>query len=190
MILIDKILIDDELPRIKFACDLKSCKGACCTFPSDYGAPVADSEVDIINAILGQVKPYLSKRSLQEIEKRGAVEGKPGDYSTVSINKRDCVFVYWDGDVAKCAIEKAYFDKKIAFRKPVSCHLFPIRVSDYGGTYLYYQRFNECDSALVKGHEENVRLVNFLKESISREYGKDWYAKLHEYTKSVNGSGK
>ena len=181
MYLIDKILIDEEICKVKFSCDLPACKGSCCTFEGEIGAPVLDSEVQKIYAVYDIVKEYLSGHSIATIEKRGSIEGTKGNYSTVSINKRDCVFVYYEGDIAKCAIEKAYFDKKISFREPLSCHLFPIRVSDFGGTYIYYQKFDECKPGIVKGEKENSTLYKFLKEPIIRAYGKEWYEHLEKY---------
>ena len=181
MYLIDKILIDEDVTNINFSCDLKKCKGGCCTFEGEFGAPVLDSEVSEINAVIPVVEPYLSKRSIETIKTKGAIEGLPGSYSTMSIDKRDCVFVCYDGDIAKCSIEKAYFDHKTNFRKPISCQLFPIRVSDYGGTYLYYQKFDECDPAILKGNKEKSLMFRFLKEPLIRAFGEAWYSELDNY---------
>lgn len=186
MYLIDKILVDDQIGKINFLCDLKECKGGCCTFEGEYGAPVLDSEVQQIYSVFDIVKEYLPPKALKTIEKYGSIEGSTGNYSTVTINKRDCVFVYYEGDVAKCAIEKAYFEGKINFRKPISCHLFPIRVSDFGGAYLYYQRFTECDPGLVLGQKEKLPMYKFLKEPLIRAYGQSWYEELENYLDALN----
>lgn len=181
MYLVDKILVDEDIAKINFSCDLKKCKGGCCTFEGEFGAPVLDSEVNEINSLIPVVEQYLSEGSKDTIRKKGAIEGLPGSYSTMSINKRDCVFVYYEGDIAKCSIEKAYFESKTKFRKPLSCQLFPIRVSDYGGTYLYYQKFEECDPGLEKGMKEKTFMFKFLKAPLIRAFGEDWYNELDSY---------
>jgi hypothetical protein len=181
MILINNILLDEEILEARFACDLSKCKGACCTFPGKLGAPVLDEEVDAINKSIKNVWDYLPEVARQEIKKRGAVEGTPGQYSTVCINDRDCVFVYYEGDVAKCALEKAYFDGKNDFRKPVSCHLYPIRVTDFGGKYLYYSKISECKPAVEHGEKENIAMPDYLKDALTRAFGEEWYEELKAY---------
>src|SRR6185295_20146591 len=133
MFKIENILIDEEVLEAKFSCDLKECKGACCTFPGENGAPLQENEINDIKRIFPVAKKYLSKRSLDLISNEGFFVEKNGEYSTNCIEKKDCVFVYYEGDVAKCSIEKAYFNDNTNFRKPISCHLFPIRVGDFGG---------------------------------------------------------
>lgn len=184
MILIDNILVSKEILTTKFSCNLNECKGACCTFPGEFGAPVLKEEVPTIEKSLDVVFEYLPERSINIIKKQGFVEGENDDLSIVCIDKRDCVFVYYEGDIAKCAIEKAYLDGKIKFRKPISCHLFPIRVSYFGGEYLYYNEFPECKSALEHGKKENKYIFETVKEALIRAYGKDWYDKLADYAVS------
>ena len=181
MILLDDILIDENILKAKFACDLGACKGACCTFPGEQGAPLANSEVELMEAAVEPSRKYLSGRALNYIEKHGVVQGDKDNYTTQCINGRDCVFVYYEGDVAKCAIERAYFAGEYDFRKPVSCHLFPIRESYYAGKYLYYQKIVECASAVRHGDSENIPLVDSLAEAIERAYGKDWLDLLRSY---------
>jgi hypothetical protein len=186
MILIDNILVSEEILTTKFSCNLQECKGACCTFPGEYGAPVLDKEKDIIEENLEATFEYLSGKSIEFIRKYGFVEGKKGNLSTVCIDKKDCVFVYYEEDIAKCAIEKAYFAGKIKFRKPLSCHLFPVRVSDFGGDYLYYAEFPECNSALKYGEEKNTFIFDTVKEALVRAYGNDWYNLLIDYAQTLN----
>ncbi len=190
MIFIENILIDPEIPSTQFLCDLERCKGACCTFPGEFGAPVLDEEVPVMEQILASASKYLSKKSIDYIEGHGFVEGFPGAYTTVCINKRDCVFVYYEGEIAKCAIEKAYNVGEIQFRKPMSCHLFPVRVKDYGGTYLQYEKINECKPARRNGAETGVLLHEMLRGALTRAYGKDWYKKLDSYIKAGINSDK
>ena len=99
---------------------------------------------------------------------------------TMSINKKECVFVYFEKGIAKCAIEKAFLNGEISFRKPVSCQLFPIRITKFGGDVLRYEKFNECAPALDKGNKENIKIVEFCQESLKRNYGNKWYTSLME----------
>lgn len=181
MILIGNIQIDPEIPSTQFLCDLKRCKGACCTFPGEFGAPVLDEEVTFLEQNLEKARKYLSPKSIEIIEKNGVVEGFPGAYTTVCINKRDCVFVYYEGDIAKCSLEKAYNEGESGFRKPISCHLFPIRVKEYSGTYLHYEKISECKPALRNGDENGVMLHEALREALTRAYGIEWYKKLDSW---------
>lgn len=186
MILIDNILVSPEILDTYFSCNLSECKGGCCTFPGAFGAPVKDDEAKIIENSLDKISEYLSEKSLNTIKEDGVVEGTKGNYSTVCIDHKDCVFVYYEGDIAKCAIEKAFFDGKINFRKPLSCHLFPVRVSNFGGEFLYYDKFPECESALKNGKKQNMHIYETVKDALIRAYGTDWFAKLTEYVKSQN----
>lgn len=170
---------DEALATTRFACDLGACKGACCTTPGGRGAPLADEEVDLVNAAIPAALPYLSERNRNVIAARGAVEGSPDDFATICIDQRDCVFVYYEGEVAKCAIERAFFNGETTFRKPISCHLFPIRVNDlFDGTYLRYERIPECEPALANGARQDVPLYKFLKDALTRAYGRKFYAEL------------
>ena len=183
MILIDDILIDEAILSSEFCCDLGTCKGACCTFPGEQGAPLVESEVQkMIDAVEPSAK-YLSKRSLDYIGKYGVYQGEKGNRTTMCINGRDCVFVYWEGDIAKCAIERAYFAKEYEFRKPISCHLFPIRESFFSGKYLYYQKIDECSSGVRFGTRNKISLLTTLSEALERAYGKDWIDLLKAYDK-------
>jgi len=184
MILIDKILMDADILKSEFLCDLSICKGACCTFPGDKGAPVKDNEVEIMHQCLAAASEYLSERNLKYIEKHGIVEGEKGDYTTVCIKNRDCVFVYFDSGIAYCALERSYLNGKIEFRKPISCHLFPIRVGNFNGTYLYYSKIDECKPARERGKQNQVHLTKCLKEALVRAYGDKWYSILAEYIES------
>lgn len=177
---VEDVLIRPEVFNVKFECDLDKCKGACCTLESEFGAPLLEDEVAKIEKILNIVKDYLPKRHVDEIEKNGFYEIKRGEFLTRSINNRACLFVYYDGDIAKCGIEKAFLDGKIKFKKPISCHLFPVRIAKFGGSVLRYEKFGECKPALEKGEKNNLSLIDFCRESLSRLYGNKWYSKLKE----------
>ena len=175
---IDDILVDQDISKTHFTCNLEVCKGACCTMQSEYGAPLLKKEVSIIEKILPIVKTYLPERSVQEIETNGFWEEKDEEIMTTSINNRDCVFVYYDKDVAKCAIEKAFYDKKVDFIKPVSCHLFPIRINNFGGDVLKYEEYKDCESALEKGKETKISILEFCKTAIIRNYNQSFFNKI------------
>jgi hypothetical protein len=179
---INDVLVRDEIVEIPFSCDLKKCKGACCTLESELGAPVNKVEIDEIRKILPIVKKYLTQTNIDEIEKYGFYETKDKEMMITSVNNHDCVFSYWDNGIAKCAIERAHFDGKVDFRKPISCHLFPIRVTDFSGDVLRYEKFSECAPALEKGKEDNITIAEFCKDSLTRLYGEDWYNKLMNYS--------
>jgi hypothetical protein len=171
---INDVLVRDDIVEIPFSCDLKKCKGACCTLESELGAPVNKNEIEEIEKILPIVKSYLTQNNIKEIEEKGFYEMKDDEMMITSVNNRDCVFSFWDNGIAKCSIERAYFDGKVEFRKPISCHLFPIRATDFSGDVLRYEKFSECAPALEKGKENNITIAEFCKDSLTRLYGEEW----------------
>ncbi len=175
MIEIQNKFFDESLMRIKFACNVNICKGACCTLAGGAGAPLLDEELHYIESSFPIVKPLLPKEHIDEVERRGLFEGNSGNYSTMCYNNRACVFVFYEEGIAKCSFEKAFLEKKSAWQKPVSCHLFPIRV-DRGIAYkLRYERIDECNPALDNGKLDNIYLYEFLKEPLMRTFGHSWY---------------
>lgn len=186
MILIDKVLINEEIFNSKFRCDLKNCKGACCTFPGESGAPVFTEEIDEIKKNYPIFSKYMPESSKKYVEQNGYWEKDGKSFALKCINKRDCVFVFYDGDVAKCSIEKSYHNGEIEFRKPISCHLFPIRVANYGGDYLHYEQFDECEPGRELGKNEDYPLIENVKSALIRKYGEDFYKKLEMYLANQN----
>ncbi len=180
---IEDVLVSKEILKTKFTCNLEVCKGACCTMKSKYGAPLLKSEIGIIEKYLPIIKNYLSSKSVKTIQKEGFWEEKEKELMIKSIKDRDCVFVYYEGDIAKCAIERAYNDGKIDFIKPISCHLFPIRVTDFGGDVLKYEKYEDCNPALEKGEKTNLSILDFCEKPIKRAYNKEFFNKL----KNLNG---
>lgn len=180
IIAIGDVLVREEVLSTPFACDLSKCKGACCTLDSEFGAPVNEEEVEQISEILPVVKEYLSDEHRKEIEQNGFFEKKHNELLLRSVNNKACVFVYYEGDIAKCSVEKAFFDKKVNFRKPISCHLFPIRISKFGGDILRYEKFSECAPALENGKQMNITIAEFCKDSLLKLYGEKWYSQLKE----------
>ena len=122
---IENIALGREIVHKRFACDLKKCKGACCTIESNYGAPLLEEEVETISKILEIIKDYLPEKHRQVINKNGFFEKKNNKLMTTSVENRACVFVNFQNGIARCGIEKAFLDGKTDFRKPISCHLFP-----------------------------------------------------------------
>ncbi len=180
IIRVEDVLIRTEITEKNFACDLEKCKGACCTLESEYGAPLLEEEVEKIDKILNIISEYIPENHKEKIKKDGFYEVKDGELMTNSVDKKACVFVYYENDIAKCGIERAFLDGKIDFRKPISCHLFPIRVSKFGGDVLRYEKFSQCSPALEKGDKQNIKLVNFCEDSLKRLYGNKWYSTLKE----------
>lgn len=181
---IDDVILNPELLNQKFTCDLEKCKGACCTMESEFGAPLTQEEIDKINGKLHVIKEYLPKRHIDEIETSGFWEDKFDQLMTGSIDNKACVFVYYDNGIARCGIEKAYEDEKINFRKPISCHLFPIRITNFGGDILRYEEYSECKPALEKGKETNLTVLEFCQDALSRLYGTNWFEKAKGFLRS------
>lgn len=179
MFVIGDIAVEEKITNEHFACDLGKCLGACCTLPGGRGAPLEDDEIMKIEKAFPHAVQHLSKKHKDYIGTFGAIEGVPGSYATVCIDDQACVFVYHDGGVARCSIEKAYNEGKTDFRKPISCHLFPIRVSGHDGARIRYEEISQCSDAKDRGKTEKVTLYEFLKEALTRKFGGEWYSEFH-----------
>jgi len=181
MFVVDDILISDELVEAPFACNLGACLGGCCV-QGDSGAPLEAEERAALNAVLPRVRKYLTPAALDVIAEKGVWEEvEPGAYATTCVDEGACVFVTYEGPVAKCAIQKAYTEGRVDFPKPISCHLFPVRIQDYG-TYalMNYEKITLCDPGRTRGCGENVQLSDFLREPLVRKYGEAWYQAFQE----------
>jgi hypothetical protein len=180
MILIDDTVISDDIADQFFVCDLAKCKGACCV-EGDLGAPLDEPELEILKAEFNNFKDYLSPDGLKAVEEQGLyIKDWEGDYSTPTINDKECAFAIYDTQgILKCGIEQAYFDGKTTFRKPISCHLYPIRISKHADyEAVNYDRWHICSAACSHGKQLGVPLYSFLKEPLIRKYGEQWYAEL------------
>ncbi|MEX2089572.1 MAG: DUF3109 family protein [Bacteroidota bacterium] len=175
MEVVPDILIDSAIPATRFACDLRQCKGACCTMPGHRGAPLMDAEVEEIRKALPVVLRYIPTEHREQIERDGFLQGTQGDWTTACINKRACVFVFQEDGIAHCSFEKAFHNGEISWRKPISCHLFPIRVDNGLQERLRFESLAECQPALERGMREGISLAAFLKDSLTRAYGAEWY---------------
>jgi len=182
MIIIDEVILSDDIRDCYFHCQLEKCKGACCV-QGDQGAPLEKEELPVLEQIYDIVKPYLPEKSIQTIAEKGLYEyhEKEGDYTTsVNGKNEECVFAIQDTHgVWKCGIEKAYYEGKISFQKPVSCHLYPIRITHAGGKdLLNYDRWEVCNPACEYGNEKKTPLYKFVQTALVRKYGQDWFNKL------------
>lgn len=179
MIIIDDILVSEELFDIHFICDLTACKGACCV-EGDAGAPLEEEEVSKLEDALEAVRPYMTGEGRKSVEKQGVfVYDDDGTLVTPLNNGKECAFTYFVGREARCAIEKAWAEGKTSFRKPESCHLYPIRIKKLSkGEAVNYHQWHICAPALVLGKKKGVPVFRFLKDSLIRRYGKEWYEKL------------
>lgn len=180
MIIVTDTIIDGAVTSSSFCCDLKACKGACCCLEGGRGAPLTDEEVPLLTAAFPAAKEYLSSRNLDVIAREGLVEGWAGSYATPCVEQKECVYVYFDDGIARCAFERAYNEGKIPWQKPISCHLFPIRVGHAGKTYLRYEQMEECLPAREFGKTRDIRLVDFLKDPLIRAFGEPWFALLRD----------
>ena len=182
MIEIDNTLISDDIKESYFVCDLNKCKGACCV-EGDLGAPLEDQELSVMEAIYPKVAPYLSKEGRAEIEKQGTyIKDHEGDYSTPTIDGKECAYaIYDENKVLKCGIEVAHKQGQIDFQKPISCHLYPVRITSYEQyDAVNYDRWHICDPACSLGASLKVPLFKFLKVPLIRKYGANWYGRLLE----------
>ncbi|RDV16631.1 DUF3109 family protein [Pontibacter diazotrophicus] len=182
MIVLQNTVISDDVRDQFFVCNLEKCKGACCV-EGDLGAPLEEEELAILQESYEQIKPYMTGAGKHAVEEQGLyIKDWEGDYSTPTINNRECAYAIYDEDkTLKCAIEQAYNDGKIDWKKPISCHLYPIRVTKYDDfEALNYDRWSICAQACSFGVDLGVRVYQFLKEPLIRKYGESWYNELEQ----------
>lgn len=182
MILIEDTCVSDDVAEKFFVCNLDKCKGACCV-EGDLGAPLEFSELPVLEEIYETVKPYLSKEGIAAIEKQGNyIKDWEGDYSTTTIDEKECAYaIYDEKGILKCGIEQAYNDGKIGFKKPISCHLYPIRITKYEHYHaINYDRWSICSPACELGESLGVPVYKFLKAPLIRAYGESWYQQLEK----------
>ncbi|HZL12200.1 MAG TPA: DUF3109 family protein [Prolixibacteraceae bacterium] len=179
MLEIGRTIVSLDVLEKKFLCDLMICKGACCV-EGDSGAPVTPEETKAIQEAYPEIETYLSETHRTEIRKQGfAVIDLDGDLVTPLVNNRQCAYTLEEKGILKCGIEKAFLDGKIGFRKPVSCHLFPIRITEYKRfDAVNYQQIDICKPGRKCGKSAQLPLYVFLKEPLIRKYGEDWYKQL------------
>ena len=191
MIAIDNILVSDEILTEQFVCDLNKCKGGCCV-DGDAGAPLTKDELDQINEVYEAVLPYLDEENIRELLRQGRyVYDKEFGWVTPTINSKVCVYGITDAaGIVKCGIEQAYLDGKVKWKKPISCHLFPVRIKlskDKKTEYVNYEpREDLCSDACKLGKKLKVPVYVFLKESLIRKYGNEFYETLEATAEHLN----
>jgi len=185
MIAIENTVVSDDVHKVCFVCDLNKCKGICCV-EGDAGAPLDEEEISILEDEIDEILPYLTQGGLKSIEENGVFDyDSLGNYVTPLINHRECAFCYFDEGIAKCAIEKAFEEGKVKFQKPISCHLYPIRIQKYKDfDAVNYHKWPVCEKALVNGKRLNVTVFEFLKVPLIRKYGAKWYKELEKIIKT------
>lgn len=180
MIKVGDILVSDDIKTIEFVCHLEKCKGACCV-EGDLGAPLEEDELPVMHKIQKAVAPYLTAEGKKAIAEQGPyILDEDGDYSTPTIGGKECAYAHYDEKgILKCGIEQAYLDGKTKFRKPISCHLYPIRITKKKGfEAVNYHQWNICADACKLGSALGVPLYKFLKDPLVRKYGQKWYDEL------------
>lgn len=180
MIEIDDKIVSADLLRECFACDLTACKGACCV-EGNAGAPLEMDEVDTLEREYEAYKPYMTPEGIAAIERQGfMVIDEEGDYTTPLVDDAECAYSYCENGITLCAIERAWKEGRTPFRKPISCHLYPIRLVRFsnGTTGLNYHRWSVCEAARICGKRAGIPVYKALREPIIRQFGEDFYRAL------------
>ncbi|GCD77283.1 hypothetical protein JCM31826_07650 [Thermaurantimonas aggregans] len=185
---IDGAVVAEDVMAKEFVCNLARCKGACCVH-GDAGAPLEEEETRILEKEFENIKPFLRPEGIRAIEEQGTwlKDPRDGDPVTPLVEGKECAYVVFDADgIAKCGIELAWKAGATTFQKPISCHLYPIRITKYK-TFeaVNYHRWEICSPACELGAQLKVPVYVFLKSAIIRKYGKEWYQKLDEAAKQL-----
>lgn len=180
MIVIDNTIVSEDIKDVCFVCNLSKCKGACCV-DGDAGAPLDEEEISILEDSIDYIFPYMRPEGVQEVKRNGVFDfDVNGHYVTPLINGKECAFVVFnDENIACCAIENAWKEGKTPFRKPISCHLYPVRLSRYKDfEAVNYHEWHICRPAVEFGKKLKVPVYEFLKEALIRKYGETYYEQL------------
>jgi hypothetical protein len=197
MMQVGNCIVGTELLEEDFLCNLDSCKGHCCV-EGESGAPLDEGEEKEIEEYYPKFKKHLREESIKEIEKTGfsVIDKRDGELVTPLLKGKECVYTIFEHGIAKCGIEKEFLRGKIPFRKPISCHLYPIRIKKMGDDMeaLNYHFWDVCDPARKYGCKKKVKAYVFLEDALVRRYGREWYDELLEtveaYKKEIEFSEK
>jgi hypothetical protein len=186
MLEIGNTLVSLDLITSNFTCDLAACHGACCV-TGDSGAPLEPEEVIKLKEIFPALRPFLREESVRTIEETGtSVTDVEMDTVTPLNNGKECAYTVFEEGIARCAIEKAFMEGVVDFRKPVSCHLYPIRIKKYKRfEAVNYDRWEICSPATVLGDKLQMPVFRFVKEALARHYGDEWFNLLDTATKNL-----
>lgn len=188
MFQLGKTLVSEEIIKKDFVCNLSACKGACC-IDGEAGAPVEPDEAVILEKLFPKIKEFLRPEGIAAIEKQGtSITIENGEIETPLINGADCAYVTFDEKgIALCGIEEAYNAGEIDWKKPVSCHLYPVRVEQYSEfAAVNYHKWQICDDACSLGAELQVPVYKFVKQALIRKFGEDWYDELEVVANELN----
>lgn len=179
MLSVGRTVISTDLFEKKFCCDLEKCKGTCCRY-GDSGAPLEEKEAIILEKIWPLIKSYLRDEGVSAVEEKGtSMIDSDGDIVTPLIGNNECAYAIVENGIYKCAIERAWEEDRIDFRKPESCCLFPVRVKRYREfDAVNYEEWEICKPALEKGEEVNLPVYRYLKDPLIRVFGKKWYKEI------------
>jgi hypothetical protein len=186
MFQLNKTIVSEEILEKEFVCNLSACKGACCV-DGDAGAPLDEEETRILAEIFPKVKPFLRPEGIKAIEAQGThVVSDFGELETPLIDGKDCAYVIFDGKTALCGIEQAYNQGIVDWKKPVSCHLYPIRIKEYSDfSAVNYHKWHICSDACALGEELGVPVYQFVKEALIRKFGQQWFDELDKVAKEL-----
>ena len=179
MFQLKKTIVSEDIIEKDFVCNLNACKGECC-IDGEAGAPLEEDEVKIMADIYEEVKPFLRPEGIAAIEAQGTSIVRDGELETPLVNGAECAYVTFnDKGWASCGIEDAYNADKVDWKKPISCHLYPVRVQKYSSfSAVNYHRWPICDDACTLGQELKVPVYKFTKDALVRKFGEEWYAEL------------
>lgn len=186
MFQLDKTIVSEDIFDKQFVCNLSACKGACCV-EGEAGAPLDKSEIEILKTIYPKVKPFLRPEGIAAIESQGtSITSEFGDLETPLVGGKECAYVTFDAnDIAKCGIEEAHQKGVIDWQKPISCHLYPVRLQQYSSfVAVNYHQWEICDDACTLGKELQVPVYKFVKQALIRKFGEEWYAQLEEIARN------
>ena len=187
MFQLGKTIVSEDIIEKDFVCNLSACKGACC-IDGDAGAPLEKEETLILEKVYPKVKPFLREKGIKAIENQGTwITSDFGELETPLIDNADCAYVIFDEkNTALCAIEEAYNQGIIDWKKPISCHLYPVRVKSYSEfSAVNYDKWEICDDACSLGTELQVPVYKFVKQALIRKFGEDWYVELEKTAKTL-----
>lgn len=187
MFQLGKTIVSEDIIKKDFVCNLTACKGACC-IDGDAGAPLEADEVTILKEIYPKIKSFLRPEGVKAIESQGtSITTEFNELETPLINGADCAYVIFDEHkTALCGIEEAYNQGMIDWKKPISCHLYPIRTKDYSEfSAVNYDQWHICDDACVLGKELQVPIYKFVKEALIRKFGENWYTELEKVAENI-----
>ena len=181
MIEIDNTIVSLDVIETHFFCNIMECKGACCV-EGDSGAPLENSEINEIQKNIHIIEKYLPEKSKKLISELGFYYiDNDNDKVTQLHQNKECVFAYFENNIARCAIEKAFFEDKISIQKPISCHLYPIRIKQYPlFTAINYHSWDICIPARIEGKKKNSLVFKFCKDALCNKFGNEWYEKLQQ----------